>query len=63
MRKVDSLERSASTASKGQQQYEAQLQGLERQVREAQAAKRVAEGDFQKACLCKRACRCARWYA
>jgi hypothetical protein len=49
MKRVDTLERAASCASKTSQQFEAQLQGLERELKEAHAATRLAEFDFQKA--------------
>ena len=52
LKRVDNLERQATTASKTSQQYEAQLQGLERQLKEAQAATRLAETDFTKARCC-----------
>ena len=48
LKRVDNLERAATSASKTSQQYEAQLQALERQLKEAQAATRVAESDFTK---------------
>eukprot|EP00892_Ulva_mutabilis_P009660 jgi/Ulvmu1/7066/UM033_0126.1 len=48
IQKLDSMERVSSAASKDAQNYEAQLQGLHRQLREAQAAARVLEQDSEK---------------
>lgn len=48
MQKLDSMERISSAASKDAQTYEAQLQGMHRQLKEAQAAARVFEQDSEK---------------
>lgn len=48
MQKLDSMERMSSTASKDAQTYEAQLQGMHRQLKEAQAAARVFEQNSEK---------------
>lgn len=56
MQKLDTMERATSAASKDAQSYEAQLQGLHRQLKEAQAAVRVLEQDSEKVrrplCMC-----------
>lgn len=48
IQKLDSMERVTSAASKDAQNYEAQIQGLHRQLKEAQAAIRVFEQDSDK---------------
>lgn len=50
VRKLDSMERLTSAASKDAQSYEAQLQGLHRQLKEAQAVVRVFEQDSERVC-------------
>lgn len=48
LKRVDTLERANSSASLGAQQYESQVAGLRQQVRDAQAAARLAESDRDK---------------
>jgi flagellar biosynthesis chaperone FliJ len=48
LRKIDDLERASTATTKETQQYEAQIQSLQRQMREAQAALRVAEKDLDR---------------
>lgn len=48
MKKVDTLERATTEASKTSQQYEAQLLGLQRQLKEAHVMTRLAESNLDK---------------
>jgi hypothetical protein len=48
MKRVDTLERTTTEASKTSQQYEAQLLGLQRQLKEAHVATRLAESNLAK---------------
>ena len=48
LRRADTLERANSSASHGAQQYESQMAGLRQQVRDAQAAARLAEAELAK---------------
>ena len=51
-KRVDTLERATTNASKTSQQYEAQVQGLQRQLKESQAATRLAQAELDKVCPC-----------
>jgi hypothetical protein len=48
LKKLDTLERVSCSASRSAQQYEAQIQALLQQVRDAQAATRAAEATLTK---------------
>jgi chromosome segregation ATPase len=53
LKKLDTLERVSTSASRSAQQYEAQIQGLQHHIRDAQAAARAAEADLAKVpCSC-----------